>query len=162
MQVMRNRVNPMHEPHRRPVGDSRIVVPPQAAGRWARPTVARYACGAERGVLGLTHRCSLARSASSLSALSDLSSPLPTVAALRAAHAFAVETGRRPTRPREAGSERSLHRRQLQLGEKRALLSTLQNAAKAAKSRQSQTAIVLLSPCTWPALRLMKQSSSNP
>ena len=45
---------------------------------------------------------------------------------------------------------------------KGALLSALQNAAKAAKSWQSQTAMVFLSPCTWPALRLMKQNSSNP
>src|SRR5208337_1435290 len=45
---------------------------------------------------------------------------------------------------------------------KGALLSALLAAAKAAKSWQSQTAMVFLSPCTWPALRLMKQSSSNP
>lgn len=108
----------MYGPHRRPVGVSRTAVPSKAAGRWARPTVARHACGVERGVLGLTHGCSLARSASSLSALSDLSSTLPTVAAFRAAHTFAAETGRRLTRPREARSERIVHRRQLQFGEK--------------------------------------------
>src|SRR5712671_6242492 len=45
---------------------------------------------------------------------------------------------------------------------KGALVSALQNAAKAAKSWQSQTAMVFLAPCTWPALRLMKLSSSNP
>src|SRR5450432_3109758 len=45
---------------------------------------------------------------------------------------------------------------------KGALVSALQNAAKAAKSWQSQTVMVFLSPCTWPALRLMKQNSSNP
>ena len=45
---------------------------------------------------------------------------------------------------------------------KGALVSALQNAAKAAKSWQSQTAMVFLSPCTWPALRRMKQNSSNP
>ena len=109
----------MHGPHRRPVGVSGAAVPSQAAERWARPTVARYACGDERRVVGLTHGCSLARSASSLSALSNLSSTLPAVAALRSAHAFAAETGRRFTRPREARSERILHRRQLQFGEKR-------------------------------------------
>src|SRR5271168_1057081 len=42
---------------------------------------------------------------------------------------------------------------------KGALVSALQSAAKAAKSWQSQTAMVFLSPCTWPALRLMKQNS---
>jgi transposase len=45
---------------------------------------------------------------------------------------------------------------------KGALVSALQNAAKAAKSWQSQTAMVFLSPCTWPALAQMKQSWSNP
>src|ERR1700735_3464867 len=49
----------------------------------------------------------------------NLSSTLPTVAAFRAAHPFTAETGRRLTRPREARSERILHRRQLQFGEKR-------------------------------------------
>jgi hypothetical protein len=44
---------------------------------------------------------------------------------------------------------------------KGALVSALQSAAKAAKSWQSQTAMVFLSPCTWPALRLMKQNSSK-
>jgi hypothetical protein len=115
---MRNRVNQMQGPHRRPVGVSRTAVPSQAAGRWARPTVARHACGMERGVLGSTHGCSLARSACSLSALSNLSSRLPTVAALRAADALIAETGRRPMRSREAGSERSLPRRQLPFGER--------------------------------------------
>src|SRR5580698_10552444 len=116
---MRNRVNQKHGPHGRPVGVSGTVVPSQAAGRWARPAVARHACGVARGVLGFAHRCSLARSACSLSALSNLSSPLPTVAAFRAAHPCAAETGRRLTRPRQAGSKRSLHRRQLPFGEKR-------------------------------------------
>jgi transposase len=44
---------------------------------------------------------------------------------------------------------------------KGALVSALQNAAKAAKSWPSQTAMIFLSPCTWPALRRMKPRSSN-
>lgn len=116
---MRNRVNQMHGPHRRPVGVSGTAVSSEAAERWARPTVARHPCGAERRLLGFAHRRSLARSACSLSALSNLSSTLSTVAALGAAHSVAAETGRRLTRPREARSERILHRRQLQFGEKR-------------------------------------------
>src|ERR1700719_3472123 len=116
---MRNRVNRMHGPHRPPMGVSGTAVPSQAAERWARPTVARHPCGDERRVMGLTHGRSLARTSWSLSALSNLSSTLPTVAAFRAAHPFTAETGRRLTRPREARSERILHRRQLQFGEKR-------------------------------------------
>src|SRR6266849_3090444 len=42
---------------------------------------------------------------------------------------------------------------------KGALLSALLAAAKAAKSWRSATAMVFLSPCTWPALRRMKQNS---
>ena len=45
---------------------------------------------------------------------------------------------------------------------KGALVSALQNAGKAAKSWQLQTAMVFLSPCTWPALDRMKPSSSKP
>jgi transposase len=45
---------------------------------------------------------------------------------------------------------------------KGALVSALQNAVKAAKSWQLQTAMVFLSPCTWPALDQMKRSSSKP
>jgi transposase len=45
---------------------------------------------------------------------------------------------------------------------KGALVSALQNAAKAAKSWQSQTAMVFLSPSAWPALRGMKPNSSKP
>src|SRR5882762_741337 len=116
---MANRVNGEHGPYRRPVGVARTAVPSQATGRWARSAVARYASGAERCFLGLAHRRSLARSAASLSSLSDLSSPIPTVAALRVAHPAAPETGGRLTRSREARSERIVHRCQLQFGEKR-------------------------------------------
>src|ERR1700719_2451065 len=45
---------------------------------------------------------------------------------------------------------------------KGALVSALQNAAKAAKSWPSQTAMVFLSPSTWSALRRMKPRSSSP
>src|ERR1700745_718381 len=44
---------------------------------------------------------------------------------------------------------------------KGALLSGLLAAVKAAKSWRSATAMVFLSPCTWPALRRMKQSWLN-
>ena len=80
--------------------------------------MARYASGSERRLLGFAHWRSLARSAASLSSLSDLSSPLPAVAALGTADQAAAETGRRFARPREAGFERIVHRRQLQFGEK--------------------------------------------
>ena len=116
---MVNDVNQEHGPHRRPMGVARTVVSSQTSKGWAGPTVAGYASGAQRCLLGFAHRRSLARSAPSLSSLSDLSSPLPAVAALGVAHPTAPETGRRLTRPREAGFERILHRRQLQFGEKR-------------------------------------------
>ena len=45
---------------------------------------------------------------------------------------------------------------------KGAIVLALQNAVKAAKSWRSQTAMVFLSPCTWPALHRMKQNSSKP
>ena len=159
---MANSVNREYGHYRRPVGGSRTVVSSEATGRWTREAVAGHTRGAERSLLGSTHGCSLARFAVSLSALSDLSSALPTLAAQWAANSLAGKTGRRFTRPGEARSERILHRRQFQRRWKGEPVSALQNAAKAAKSWQSQTAMVFLSPCTWPALRLMKQNSSNP
>src|ERR1700761_5779134 len=116
---MVNDVNPEHGPHRRPVGVAGTAVPSEATRRWTRPTVAGYASGAERCLLGFAYRCSLARPAASLSSLSNLSSPLPTMAALGAAHQAAAEIGRRFTRPGEAGFERIVHRCQFQFGEKR-------------------------------------------
>ena len=82
------------------------------------PTVAGYARSAERRFVDSAHRRSLARSARSLSALPNLSSTFSAVAALRAPLALAAETGRGLTRSRKARSERSVHRRQLQFGEK--------------------------------------------
>jgi transposase len=116
---MANGVNRVHGSHRRPVGGARTTVSSETQGRWARPTVARYARGAQRCLLGFAHRRSLARSAASLSALPDLSSPFPTVAAFRVTHPAAAETGGRLARSREARSERIVHRCQLQFGEKR-------------------------------------------
>jgi len=116
---MKNGVNPVYGPYRRPMGCSRTAFPSQAAERWARQTVAGYASGAEWCLLGFAHRRCLARSAASLSALSNLSSSLPTVAALRAAQAIAEATRRGLTRHRKAGSERVVHRCQFQFGEKR-------------------------------------------
>src|SRR5277367_3611561 len=116
---MANGVNREHGPYRRPVGVSRTVVSSQTTGRWARATVAGHACGVERGILGFAHGCSLARSAVSLSVLSDLSSALPTLAAQRVADSLAAKTSRGLTRPRKARSERILHRRQFQRREKR-------------------------------------------
>src|SRR5271156_6065731 len=100
------------------MGGARSVVSSQAAGRWPGPAVARHARGAQRRVVDFAHRRSLARPASSLSALANLSSAFPAVGALRHAHALAAETGRRLTRSRKARSERIVHRRQLQFGEK--------------------------------------------
>jgi len=111
-------VNPEHGPHRRPVGSARATVSSATSGGWARSTVARYTRGAERRLLGFTHGRSLARSASTLSSLPDLSSPFSAVAAFRAVHPATAETGGRLTRSRETGFERIVHRCQLQFGEK--------------------------------------------
>src|ERR1035437_960528 len=141
---MRNRVNQMHGPHRRPVGVSGTAVSSQAAERWAAPAVARHACGVERCVVGSTHGCSLARSAPSLSALSNLPSTPPTVAALRAVHAFTANTGRRSTRPGKLDLSEAFLDASFSSAKKGARVSALQNAAKAAKSWPSQTAMVFL------------------
>jgi transposase len=115
---MANGVNREYGHYRRPVGGSRTVVSSQATGRWTRATVAGHACGFERCILGVTHRRSLARSPVSLSALSNLSSTIPILAAQRAADTLAAKTCRGLTRPRKARPQRILYRRQLQRREK--------------------------------------------
>src|SRR5712692_6450719 len=102
---MQTSVNREYGPYRRPVGGARTAVSSETPGGWAWATVARYARGTERRFLGFAHRRSLARSASSLSSLPNLSSALSTVAALGVAHRTAAETGRRFARSREAGFE---------------------------------------------------------
>jgi transposase len=116
---MQTSVNREYGSHRRPMGEARFVFSSPATGRRQGATVAGHARGVKRRFVDSTHWRSLARSARSLSALPNLSSAIPAVAALRAAHPFAAETGRGLTRPWQARSQRSVHRRQLQLGEKR-------------------------------------------
>ena len=101
------------------MGGARFTVPSAAAVRWTWPTLARHARRGQRSAVDLAHRRSLARSTESLSALSNLSSPLSALAAFRSAVEITPETRRGLTRPRQARSERSVCRRQLQLGEKR-------------------------------------------
>jgi len=115
---MVNDVNQEHGPHRRPVGGARTTVSSETSGGRAWSAVARYASGAEWCFLGLAHRRSLARSAASLSSLPNLSSPLPTVAAVGVANPATAETGGRLARPRKIGSARVVHRCHLQFGEK--------------------------------------------
>ena len=115
---MQTSVNPEHGSHRRPVGGAGTTVSSETPGRWARSAVARYARGAQRCLLGVTHGRPLARSASTLSSLPNLSSPFPVVAALGVAHRTAAEIGRGFTGSRQVGFERIVHRRELQFGEK--------------------------------------------
>ena len=116
---MVNGVNREYGHYRRPVGGSRTVVSSKATGRWTREAVAGHACGFEQCILGVAHWCSLARSPVSLSALSNLSSTIPILAAQRVTNTIAGKTCRGLTRPRKARSQRILHRRQLQRREKR-------------------------------------------
>ena len=155
-------VNREHGHHRRPMGVARTAVSSQTSGGWAGPAVAGYSRGAEWRLLGLAHGRSLARSAASLPSLSNLSSPLPTVAALGAAQHTAPETGGRLTRPREARSERVFHRRQLQFGEKRGSAVGPTRRGKGSKimaisdGHGLPLAVHVASAC------LMKQNLSNP
>ncbi len=91
----------------------------QATSRRSRSALARCASCAERNSLGFTHRRSLARSSGPLSALSNLPSPLSTVAARWHADPAVARPRRRSTGARQTRSVGDLHRRQLQFGEKR-------------------------------------------
>src|SRR5437899_9316533 len=107
-----------HGPHRRPMGGFAAFPSPETSSE-ARATMARCPRRVQRDSLGAAHRRSLARSARPLSALSNLPSPLPAVAARRDLDATLARPRRRPAGPRQTGFVGDLHRRQLQLGEKR-------------------------------------------
>src|SRR5713226_6034609 len=107
-----------HGPHRRPMGGSPILASSETNSE-AGTTVAGGPHGAQRDSLGAAHRCSLARSARPLSALPDLSSPLSAVAARRNSDAAAPRTRGRSAGAGQTGFVGDVHRRQLQLGEKR-------------------------------------------
>ncbi len=109
----------MHGSDRRPVGDSRTGIPTEATVRLAGTTLARHAVGAQWRALDSAHRRPVARTSVQVSALSDLSSAFPILAAFGVADPRAAKTGRGLTRPRPDRSVGNLHRRQLQFGEKR-------------------------------------------
>src|SRR5438552_7281425 len=109
----------MHGSDRRPVGDSRTGIPTEATVRLAGTTLARHAVGAQWRALDSAHRRPVARTSLQVSALSDLSSAFPILAAFGVADPRAAKTGRGLTRPRPDRSVGNLHRRQLQFGEKR-------------------------------------------
>ncbi len=114
-----DRPKTVHGFERRPVGRVGAALPADAAERWQGATLARYARRSQRGVVDLAHRSRLARPAESVSSLSNLSPALSAVAPRRHAHPLADRAGRRPARSREDRSERNVHRRQFQFGEKR-------------------------------------------
>jgi len=116
---MRIGVNREHGLDRGAVASTPALAHSQAASRRPRPSLARCASRGEWHSLGFAHRRSLARSARPLSALSNLPSPLSAVAARWHADTGPARTRRRPAGARQTRSLRDLHRRQLQLGEKR-------------------------------------------
>ena len=155
-------VNRGHGLDRAAVASSPALARSPAASRRSRPTVARCASRTEWNSLGFAHRCSLARSARPLSALSNLSSPFSAVAASWHPFSPVVPTRRRPASTRKTRSFGDVHRRQFQFGEKGGGAVGRLAEEKGARSWRLQTAMVFLSPAASPALRRMKQNSSKP
>ena len=108
----------MHGFNRCPMGDSGTDVPAEAATGRAWSAMEGSSHGTERSSLDTAHWSTLARFAISLSALSDLPSSLPTVAARRVVNRSIDLLGPRPARPRQTGSVGNLHRRQFQQRQK--------------------------------------------
>src|SRR5919109_4318023 len=116
---MKTRVNQEHGLDRGAVASTQALAHSQATSRWSWSALARCAGRAERNPLGFAHRCSLARSARPLSTLPNLPSTLSTVAARRHPDTIVARAGRRLAGAWQTRSFRNVHRRQLQLGEKR-------------------------------------------
>ena len=101
------------------MGDPRATVSSPPTPRRTRPASEGGARGLERRPVGAADRRPVARSPAALSAVPNVSSSVSTMAAQRSAAAHSPTTGGRSPGSREARSQRGLHRRQLQLGEKR-------------------------------------------
>src|SRR5260370_16377664 len=128
-----------HGPHRRPMGGFAAFPSPETSSE-ARATLARCPRRVQRDSLGAAHRRSLARSARPLSALSNLPSPLPAVAARRDIDATLARPRRRPAGARQTGFVGDLPRRQLQFAEKRGTPAGPTPPAKAIKITPITTA----------------------
>ena len=151
----------MHGPHRCPMGDFGTDVPAEATAGRARSTMEGSSRGSERSSLDLAHRSTLARPAASLSAVSDLSSSLPAVAARWPADR-SVDSIAEDLRDRgKLDLSETFIDASFSSAQKGALLSARLAGEKAPRSWRSSTAMVFLSPSASPALRRMKQSSSK-
>src|SRR5829696_5652809 len=159
---MRSVVRRKYGPHRHPMADPRTDLSAASSARWPGSSLARHARGGGWRVVGAPHGSALARPAGALSSVPNVSSTISSVATHGGAPAIAHAAGGGPPRSRETRSQRGLRRRELQLGKKGAPPLDLLDVVRAAKSWRSATAMVFLSPFTWPALRHMKPASLTP
>src|SRR5260370_5652194 len=116
---MQTSVNQGHGPDRGAVASPQALAHSQATFRRSWSALARCTSGAEWNSLGFTHRRSLARSSRPVSTVSNRPPSFSAVAARRHATPSAARPRRRPARARQTRFVGDLHRRQLQLGEKR-------------------------------------------
>ena len=152
----------MHGFNRCPMGDSGTDVPAEAATGRAWSAMEGSSHGTERSSLDTAHWSTLARFAISLSALSDLPSSLPTVAARRVVNR-SIDLLAQDLRDRgKLDLSETFIDASFSSAKKGALLSARLAGEKAPRSWRSSTAMVFLSPSASPALRRMKQNSWKP
>jgi transposase len=108
-----------HGSNRFPMGNSPRGFCRTAARGWEGTTPTRRACGIEWGVVDLAYGSTLARPASSLSALSNLPSAFSEMAKGWSVRGDFAGSGRGFSAAGEVGFKRRSHRRHLRRGEKR-------------------------------------------
>jgi transposase len=101
-----------------PVATHRTDFATETTGRWSRPSVARHASRAQRNLVGVGHRGTVARTAQPISAVPDLPSPLPAVGAGRQTGRHLARTGGGIARTGKAETGGGFHRRLLHGGKK--------------------------------------------
>jgi transposase len=89
-----------------------------AAARWSRSALARYAGGAQRNLVGLGHRSTVARTAPAISVVPDLPSALPAVGAGEQTGTHLARAGRGVARPRKIATGGGFYRCLLHGGKK--------------------------------------------
>src|SRR5277367_6403286 len=136
-----------------PVGTDRTAVAAQAAHGRSRSSVARHASRAQRNLVGVGHRGTVARTAQQVSAVPDLPSPLPAVGAEGKLEGILRVLAEELHARGKLKLEEAFIDASFTGAKKGAARSGLPNAARGRKSSSSPMITVFLSPLVSKALR---------
>src|ERR1039458_2319904 len=133
----------------------------ETAARWTRRPLERRPTGSQWGAVDLAYGRSLAGSAAAVRSVLDLPPAFPARGAVGGAGGHFMGALRSLAGPRRTRAGRELRRRLVHRGKKGAIALARRAAAKGARSWQSRTAMVFLSPSGLQALRRMSPARKS-